>query len=427
MTQDDYKAYLAEAQAATQAYDYRRALQAYADLLNIIEPGARDPLRREARLKALAERGRLLHGLKQPAAALAEYEKYRDEAGHNHHGVEALVRIGSQCCYLGQYGRAFTTQQKALDLADELNYTLGRAKAVGGLGLVFSRWGRMEEAAASFEESLALFEILGDTFQQAQTYNRLGVVYHQLGKLDRALEAYERSCRLALQVGEPGTETAILAKNNMGETYQELFDLERALQHHRDALALAQKINYPYTSDLYRNIGVELQGTGNVDDGVAHLYRALAASEESNEPEIELQVLQSLAMAEYRRGNTDIGLAHARQLKEQAERSGAQAALANALYLLGMFERETGDFAATEQLWQKGLFLAHETGQRPLIWRIHASLAEIAASDALARVHYQIASDVLGQIAEPIESESLRQQFLSAPDVKAVVQAARRR
>jgi hypothetical protein len=75
-----------------------------------------------------------------------------------------------------------------------------------------------------------------------------------------------------------------------------------------------------------------------------------------------------------------------------------------------------------QQFWQQALFLAHETGRRMLLWQVHAALAEIAPSPALGTVHNRIAGEIIEQILHPIKDETLRQTFLQADPVRAVLE-----
>ena len=200
--------------------------------------------------------------------------------------------------------------------------------------------------------------------------------------------------------------------------------MEQARRYHTQALELANKKFFPFTSDLYRNLGIELLALGQIDDGIAHLYQALAAAGESNEQDIELQVLYALALAEIDRGEYDIASGHLGLLFDMAEQVGAQGELAMAHYVSGLLARKWGSDREAEQAWQQALFLAHETGQRVLIWHIHAELANVASNPELAQVHCRIAAGVIHQIADPIEDASLRNRFLNHPKVKKILDAA---
>ena len=113
--------------------------------------------------------------------------------------------------------------------------------------------------------------------------------------------------------------------------------------------------------------------------------------------------------------------AMAERLRAKAEQNNNKGSLAEALQALGHVQRQTGDLEAAQGYWQQALFLAHETGRRMLLWRLHAALAEVARSKELASVHNQIAAEIIRQIANPIEDLELRQKFLDAEAVSDVL------
>ncbi|MCI0396633.1 MAG: tetratricopeptide repeat protein [Chloroflexi bacterium] len=420
---------LEQAAAAANAKEYFQAIQLYTDLLAQTNPQAASAHLRESRLIALRERGRLFYLLGEQEAALAGYEQYYLEAGSSHHAVDALVLIGNQCIYMGLSTRALEALREALQLAEALNYTAGRAKALGGIGLVYSYLGRPEEALTHLKKSMSLFEQVDDKVEQARSWNRIGVSHIRLGEVDKAIAAFKASIARARQVGELEPivlETGISALGNLGECYQNLFDMEQAMIYHQEGLGIAESRELPnLEADLCRNMGVNLRYLDRVEEGIEYLYRALKISRETGQPDIELQSLYSLALAEIQRGNLERGREQAMELRRLAEQGNTRGYLADALHALGLYYQARGDEEAAQQMWQQALFLAHETGRRMLLWQVHAALAAIAPNADLAAVHNRIAAEVIEQIVHPIEDEALRQKFLQGPPVRAVLEKLR--
>ncbi|MGH2537276.1 MAG: tetratricopeptide repeat protein [Candidatus Promineifilaceae bacterium] len=416
---------LRQAAAAARRNEYMQAIQLYTDLLAETDPHSDEPAVQDARLLALRERGRLFHIQGENQAALAGYEQYLLEAGDGRQAIDALVLIGQQCSYMNRFERAIDAHRQALELAEKHGDTPGRAKALGGLGLVFSYLERPEEALSYLRRSLALFEQMGDKDELARCWNRIGVAQMSLGELDKAILAFRASSELAQLVGEGdplARETLINALSNLGECYQYLFDMQQALDSHRRALQMAERTLLPYfQADLARNLGVDLEQLGQPEEGIAFLYRSLQLSVETGQPDVEVQALYSLALAEWRRGEADKARALADGLKAKAEESRNQGAQADALYVLGLCHQSREEAAAAERSWQQALFLAHETGRRMLLWQLHSALAAIAPNPELAGVHNRIAAEIIQQIAHPIEDQQLRGGFLQAPAVKAIL------
>jgi tetratricopeptide (TPR) repeat protein len=428
MSSSKFNQHLQDAAAAADGHEYLQAIELYTAVLGETNTPESDPQVKEIRLTALRERGRLLNLVGEQMAALAGYEQYYLEAGNSRHAVEALVLIGNQSAYMGQYQKALETHWEALQLAEALNYTAGRAQAIGGQGLVLNYMGRNEEALTSLRKSLALFEQLGDKVEQVRSLNRIGVAHMELGEIDRAIHAFGLCSQLAPEAGlqDPTVWTAAVnALNNLGECYQRLFDMEQALIYHQQALAMTEERDVTsLAADLYRNLGVNLRQLGRIEEGLVHLRRALELSERSKRSDIMLQSLYSLARTEIEGGNAEAGLEFANRLQDLATQNNLKGYQADAFHALGLYARLTGDLTTAEKLWQQALFLAHEAGRRILLWQLHAGLAEISTNPSLKDVHNRIAAEVIQQIAFPITDETLRQRFLDAPATRAILEAA---
>ncbi len=415
---------LKQAALAAERKEYWDAIGLNTDVLFHTDPHTQDLDEKEMRLTALRERGALFSALGEQEAALASYEQYYMEAGTSQHAVDALVFIGNQHTYMARPGRAMEAHREALQLAEALNYTAGRANAWGGTGMVNDHLGRLEEAVSNYQKSLALLEQVGNREEQARCWNRMGISHARLGELDKAINDFRESSQLILKIPTrdlTALQTGLNALNNLGECYQNLFDMEQALTHHQEGFKLVKTMNLPsMENDLSRNLGVDLYYLGRIEEGITHLEHALQVSRDANTPDIELQSLYSLAIAEIQRGNVGVGQAYAQELIELAKARKTRGYQADGFHAIGLAHKELGEIEAAQQVWQQSLFLAHETGRRMLMWQVHAGLASVAPNNSLADVHNRIASEIILQILDPIEDETLCQTFLDAEPVRAI-------
>lgn len=377
---------------------------------------------KEIRRTALVKIGELQRLLGDQEAALATYEQYYQEAGTGKRAIDALVHIGTQYDYMGQNRRGLKAHRDALQLAEELDFTSGRARALLGMGIALYHLGHTEEAVERLRQSLPLLQQVHDSAQQLGAWNALGVTYQLLGRPDKTIVAYKAALEISRYMSD--RHTAIIL-NNLGECYQNLFYMEQARIHHQEALALAQKIGLrSVEADIRRNLGVDLVALGQVEAGIDELNESLLISEEVQDSGTKMQVLYSLALAEIANGYDKTVMAHIQQLKTLAEQSRTRVYVARAYHALGLYYRQQDNVSKAEELWQEALFLAHETGERMLLWKIHAALAQAVQNPSMAAVHNHIAAEVIQQIADPIEDEALRQKFLCAPVVQAVLNAS---
>ena len=411
---------LAEAKEARRNFDYFRAVALYSAILDGTDAETTDTAVKVIRQNALQEAGLVQRWLGNQDVTLACYEQLQQEADSGQEQVVALTLLGMQYGRMGEYEKALELHQQARKLSDTLNFTKGRALTYQGVGAVLAFQGRYDEATSRFQKARSLFDQIGDIEELFSTWNWLGIVQARQGKVDKAIASFEHALYFARQIG---VVQSAIALGNLGEAYQHLFDMEQALTYHEEALALLKKAELPPQEiDARRNMGIELCYLGQTEKGISYLEDALFTSRMYSEQDLELQTLYSLALMELNIGETDKAYKHALALQEAAQAHRMRGYQAQALHVVGLCHQAAGERVEAEQVWQQALFLAHETGQQALLWRLHAALAAISDNPALAATHNQIAAEVIDQIIYPIEDETLRQTFLNAPEVTAVLQ-----
>ena len=412
---------LQQAASARDAQDNEEAVRLFTQLISLTVERADDPAVRQIRLTALRENGRLQRLLGDQVAALACFQQYYLDAGRGEQAVDGLTLLANQHNSMGHYEEALQASREALELTQALNYSAGRAGALQALGRAYAHYGRTEEAINNMQKALSLFEQIGNRTEVVRTRNWMGVVYMEQGQIDKAIHSFRR----ALQEEDHTSDVLrSILLNNLGECYQYLFDYEQALAYHREALDLIRRTKFTTPQDdQLRNLGVDLCRIGQIEEGIAHLQEALRLSEATGSQDIRMQVLDSLAVAELERDRPDAAMQYAQTLKTESEKIKARHFQARALYDLGLCYQHLGEAVAAEQMWHQALFLAHETQQQGLIWRLHARLAQVVGIAPLAETHNRIAAEVIEQIVYPIEDQQLRQKFLNAPEVTAVLES----
>jgi tetratricopeptide (TPR) repeat protein len=294
MAQMTLQALWQAAESAEKQKDFWQAIELYSQILGESTHNASEPTTQQLRLKTLANRGRLLAIVGEPAAALAGYEQYYRETRNSQDMIEALLLIGWQCTRMGFYDRAYTALENALNQATELQFHSGRARALARLGGYWQELGRYADALRYLEQAELLVEYVESSRGRMRITNALGNAYWGLGQLDKAIVAYNRALAHARLVGNE--ETAMIL-NNLSETCQAMYDMEQAYHYQTEALQLIQDSPFSHVrADLFRNMGVVLCQLGRIDEGVNYLNDALPLSRTLKQINVEMQVLYSLAL-----------------------------------------------------------------------------------------------------------------------------------
>jgi tetratricopeptide (TPR) repeat protein len=414
---------LDQAQSASEQHDYAEAVRLHDLVIDQTKGVSSAPVIREMRLAALKENGRLHRLLGNQQEALACYEQYYLDVGSGEQAVDALSLLANQYNSMGRYEEALKASREALELTSALNYTVGRATAFQNMGRSYAHLGRSEESEGSLRKALALFEQVDDNQEVARTCNWLGITMLDQGRMDKGISAFQQALMLSEFMSDVQKASVL---SNLGECHQRLYDTEQALSYHRQALELAHRTQFrSLEADVSRNLGVDLWHLGELEECLDILHSALVLSEETGQQDIKLQSLEALAEVNLDCGQPDKALVYAEQLQNEAEAIKARHYQARGLFELGLCYQHMGEAVKAEQMWHQALFLAHETNQQGLLWRIHAKLAQAVTVPALAETHDRIAAEVIDQIIYPIEDKKLRETFLNAPQVKAVLDANR--
>ena len=180
----------------------------------------------------------------------------------------------------------------------------------------------------------------------------------------------------------------------------------------------------------------EAEGRAAWIDGV--LARALLARGEIAATAARLEPLRSLpagvipafqdyyyvggamAQLDLARGDYQRGIEFATELIIRFDAEAADRFTAEMLYWRGRLHAETGALAQAEADLRRALDRLDGTGARPLLWPVHAALADVmhrtgerpGESD-----HFAAARSIIHSLAEGLNDPELRRSFLSRPDV----------
>lgn len=409
---------------AVEANQFDEALTQYSTILEVIASKKSTPKLEQLKLDTLLARGLVFRKCNFPKLAQLDFEQWYKEGEPGPQLVDVLDKMVIQWFHLGQHREAVGfLQDEAMARLSEYPSPIHEATIYRSLGSALTFLGRLEEATNYLKDSIRLYEEADDIDQVVRAGNSLGIAYLRRGELDKAIKTFQKSLAIYRERSDKPFETAIIL-NNLGECYQNLYDMEQALAYHLEALQLLEEVEElkarMFIIDLYRNIGVDLHNQGQIEEGVEYITRALHLCETTKQSEIQLQAMASLALANYKLGNSEKAQRYAQEAFDLANESQARPHLARALYVIGLCYQQQGDTVAAEQAWQEAVFLAHETGQKSLLWQIHAAMSDAQPNDSV-HVHQQIAREVIYQIAEPIEDFELREKFLQAPTIQSVL------
>lgn len=414
--------YLDRAREATVSGRYQQAAQLATEGLAFLDSLPPLPEAESLRMSLLLQRGRA-RVLSGDYAAAEDFRTVRDRSDDPVQRAEALVGLADCDTGRGEYLSAEEQYRTALQEGDAARSDIVRIRSWVGLGTLYWKQGRMEDAIRTLRQARAALQQTPDLHELGRALIGLGIAYDFIGQLEEAISAYEEALKCFRSLQDDHRAAAVL--NNVGEMYQELRDLERAFRYHEEAAQLAARAGADRVAiDITRNLGVDMLLMGRYSEAMFCLNQALSRAREIQDKDLALQALYNLGDAFLRQGEVERALALASELADEAAAVHSDLHAARARLLQGRAHLARGDPASAQKALQEALSHAHALPSRWLLWQLHAALGRATEDPQIARVHFHIAADFIHQIVDPLSDPEVRSRFLTQPEVQTVLRRA---
>lgn len=197
-----------------------------------------------------------------------------NQIGYSSGKAKALVYIGVTHFYRSDYDSVFYYYKAASGIFKANNELSEAAITINNTGVLYKRTGDYKKALECYREALSIQESLGDIKEVGGAYLNIGNVYYVQFELDKALEYYFR----ALEKFELIDDRVKIASafTNIGEIYSELGQKNEGLEYYRKALQLQNEENDKYgIANSYFNIGIIEMELGNYQAGEMHMKNSV--------------------------------------------------------------------------------------------------------------------------------------------------------
>jgi len=148
---------------------------------------------------------------------------------------------------------------QAIQLADELNRPVDKAKTLKLIGNTYFRKGNFDLALNNYQKALSVFEAHGELIQAGNIYNNMGLLYQKWGKNLDALTVLNKSLKIYEDAGNEALKTGPLV--NIGLIHFQTGNYSKASEYYNQAYSIAEK---------YQN----LFSLGNITNNLGALYKA---------------------------------------------------------------------------------------------------------------------------------------------------------
>lgn len=255
----------------------------------------------------------------------------------------ALKSVGMAYYFQGKYLEAVLYWQQALAVFQKIDDKLGVANMLNNLGAINFNQGDDEIALNYYLQSLKVSEEVGDKLRIVTALLNIGAVYsNKPNTHDLALKYYLRALPLSLELGDQDAIGTLEA--NIGELYLASNENDEALDFFEkalDALKKTENGNVPFA--LY-NIGRAYTQRKEFDRAIYYQQEALSLAEQMSRKKEMAQALLGLADAYRQNNQAEEAIAALLRARDIAQDIGGKNELEEAYGNLASLYSQRGDY-----------------------------------------------------------------------------------
>ncbi len=280
---------------------------------------------------------------------------------------------------MGQTSRALLVGQQALIIARQIDDVQMQGEALIAMANAHRYTGHFYDAILDARQAVHAFERINDRYRLAEAYHTLGRNYQQLYDDRTALDYFEKAA-------------GIFGSDSVHTTLQ-------------------------------CNLGAALVGCDRQQEGLRHLEAALASARTQGEYPALLQALYIAATIRLQLGQISQARVLAEELLSLAAQKNVLRHTIRALLILGRCAQAITNNESAHEFLHLAFVAAQQAADRSIIWQTHAALAQQmkAAHPDMARVHHQIALEMVQSLASSIAENELRDVFEHAAPIRALL------
>ena len=204
--------------------------------------------------------------------------------------IDPAIRDSSQIRILSELGDLYVRSmpdtasfyfRTALEIALEIEDSLGEAESLRAIGTVKQIKGEYDSALVYLAEARGMFEEIDDKDKTATCYNNIGYVYKLKGDYAEAIEYFYMALEIAEELGQK--RQMARTYNNIGTVHLSQGDIEKSNEVFEKALALYSDIGYTYGIALCNvNLGINAFNQGDFEKSLEYHQIALDIHKENN-------------------------------------------------------------------------------------------------------------------------------------------------
>lgn len=316
----------------------------------------------------------LMAQLKQLEAEKMELRNNSSSAHDTAH-VNLLNKL-SDAYYRNQPDMALSYAEKALALANEVEYKKGISASIINIGRAHESRGDYSKALDQYNKAFISYYELGDKDGIANSYKCIGNIYAAQANFTEAIKNYLASLKI---VEELGNKLGIAnVTNNLGTVYNQQKNYPEALRYFKSALKIYEEIHEKDGfASSYMNIGNIYGIQGNSVEALKYISSALKMFEELGNTEYMAGAYVNIGSIQSGQKNYEEALKNFEKAKELFEVLGNKWGIAISCNNIGGILTNQKKYLEATDYLNKSLHLSREMGALGLRAANYKTLATV--------------------------------------------------
>ena len=315
----------------------------------------------------------------------------------NIEGVEALIGAAMLARRHSDTEEAFQYYEQGLTIARDLDYQVGVAEILGGLGYLHEYMGAKSEMFEPFyQESLELWRADGDKRGIATALGPLAQCAASNCDFERATILFEESLSLFREVDDKREIAGALW--NLGQIYVIMGRYEKADQMYRESLAIYEDLKDRHgVATQLRSLGEIDRITGNLTHARDQFEQALKSFRMIEDKRCSSHTLSGLAKTALDQDDIEAAIAFALESLNLSREVGFHIIEAQALRLFGYCDLAQGDLVTAQQHFIESLQIEQKSEHQEGIAECLEGFASLtlAKAEHSRSVQFLFAAEVL--------------------------------
>jgi tetratricopeptide (TPR) repeat protein len=188
--------------------------------------------------------------------------------------VKVMIKLGNYYFRRSNYKKTIDFAQKAKELSEDMEYSKELASSLSLIGTVFNELGDYDNSAQYFFKSLKIYEELRDKEGISSSLGDIGMDFYNQQDYKKAFSYFNNSLSIAKEIGS----LSLIKRqyNNIAVVYGDLQKYDTAIIYLRQALAISIRLGDKLGQGTnVMNIGYSQMNTGNYSDALISFQESL--------------------------------------------------------------------------------------------------------------------------------------------------------